>query len=53
MKKGIVELSDLILVNKSDGVLEGPARIAQVCFLTSFIAILISREFNGNYTKSS
>ncbi|KAI9352613.1 LAO/AO transport system ATPase [Obelidium mucronatum] len=30
MKKGIVELSDLILVNKSDGVLEVPARMAQM-----------------------
>ncbi|KAJ3210654.1 hypothetical protein HDU82_007629 [Entophlyctis luteolus] len=30
MKKGIVELSDLILVNKSDGILETPARMAQM-----------------------
>ncbi|KAI8607118.1 ArgK protein, partial [Chytriomyces sp. MP71] len=29
MKKGIMELADLILVNKSDGVLEAPARMAQ------------------------
>ncbi|KAJ3286799.1 ArgK protein [Rhizoclosmatium globosum] len=30
MKKGIVELSDLILVNKSDGALEPAARMAQM-----------------------
>ncbi|KAJ3240803.1 hypothetical protein HDU81_002656 [Chytriomyces hyalinus] len=30
MKKGIMELSDVILVNKSDGVLEVPARMAQM-----------------------
>ena len=30
MKKGIVELSDMIIVNKSDGELKTPARMAQV-----------------------
>ncbi|KAJ3384989.1 hypothetical protein HDU92_003298 [Lobulomyces angularis] len=30
LKKGIVELSDLILVNKADGLLEVPARMAQI-----------------------
>ncbi|KAI8849266.1 ArgK protein-domain-containing protein [Chytridium lagenaria] len=32
---GIVELSDIILVNKSDGVLEGPARIAQMEYISA------------------
>ena len=30
IKRGIVELADMIIVNKSDGVLEAPARMAQV-----------------------
>ncbi|KAI9365492.1 ArgK protein-domain-containing protein [Zopfochytrium polystomum] len=35
MKKGIVELSDLILVNKSDGQLEIPARMAQMEYISA------------------
>ncbi|KAJ3333103.1 hypothetical protein HDU76_011471 [Blyttiomyces sp. JEL0837] len=35
MKKGIMELADLILVNKSDGVLEGPARLAQMEYISA------------------
>ncbi|KAI9138214.1 ArgK protein-domain-containing protein [Paraphysoderma sedebokerense] len=35
IKKGIVEMSDLILVNKSDGPLEGPSRIAQMEYLSA------------------
>ncbi len=33
MKKGIVELSDLIIVNKADGDLLGPSMAAQVRLL--------------------
>ncbi|KAJ3197054.1 hypothetical protein HK101_006236, partial [Irineochytrium annulatum] len=35
MKKGIVEMSDIIIVNKSDGVLETPARMAQMEYISA------------------
>ncbi|KND01364.1 uncharacterized protein SPPG_03177 [Spizellomyces punctatus DAOM BR117] len=35
LKKGIVELSDLILVNKSDGELEGAAKVAVMEYLSA------------------
>jgi LAO/AO transport system kinase len=35
MKKGIVELADLIIVNKADGHLAVPARMAQMEYMSA------------------
>ncbi|KAJ3413622.1 hypothetical protein HDV05_007766 [Chytridiales sp. JEL 0842] len=35
LKKGIVEMADMILVNKADGVLAGPAKVAQMEYLSA------------------
>ncbi|KAJ3103187.1 hypothetical protein HDU97_010320 [Phlyctochytrium planicorne] len=47
IKKGIVELADVILVNKSDGVLEGPARIAQMEYIS---ALKFVKNMSPNWT---
>nr|KAJ3422377.1 hypothetical protein HK105_008371 [Polyrhizophydium stewartii] len=49
MKKGIVELSDLILVNKADGELAGPARLAQIEYTSALKFIMPMTE--GWYPK--
>ncbi|KAJ3063106.1 hypothetical protein HDU98_001035 [Podochytrium sp. JEL0797] len=46
MKKGIVELSDLILVNKADGVLLGPANMAKSEYTSALKFIMPSK---GNW----